>query len=118
MKDPILQLRQLSVGYKGPHKKLQVVAGAIDLSLFAGELVCILGPNGAGKSTLLRTLAAMQNPLAGEVLLDGVSVHSLSKPELARKLSVVLTERVTAGLLTAYELVALGRSPYTAGAGS
>jgi iron complex transport system ATP-binding protein len=109
----ILETRDLSIGYFGPrHSKLAVASG-IELQLRAGELVCLLGPNGAGKSTLLRTLAGMQTPLAGEVLLQGKNIHVISKPELARQLSVVLTERVTVGLLTSYEVVALGRSPHT-----
>jgi iron complex transport system ATP-binding protein len=109
----ILEIRGLSVGYFGPRKNTHAVASDIDLTLHTGELVCLLGPNGAGKSTLLRTLAGMQKPLAGEVLLAGRNVHAIPKSDLARQLSVVLTERVTVGLLTAYEIVSLGRSPYT-----
>src|SRR5919197_6424270 len=100
----ILEIRNLSVGYFGPHKSTHAVASDIDLTLHTGELVCLLGPNGAGKSTLLRTVAGMQKPLAGEVRLDGRNVHGIAKSELARKLSVVLTERVTVGLLTAYDI--------------
>jgi iron complex transport system ATP-binding protein len=113
MSNPVLSMRQLTIGYAGRRKSVSVVAAGIDLSLHAGELVCLLGPNGAGKSTLMRTLAGMQKPLAGEVLLTGRNVHAMSKVELSRFLSVVLTERVTVGLLTAYEIVSLGRSPYT-----
>jgi iron complex transport system ATP-binding protein len=109
----VLETRSLAVGYFGPHKSTHPVASDIDLTLHSGELVCLLGPNGAGKSTLLRTVAGMQRPLAGDVLLDGRNVHAIPKSELARKLSVVLTERVTVGLLTAYDVVSLGRSPYT-----
>jgi iron complex transport system ATP-binding protein len=118
MNETILTLRELSVGYRGPGKRLHTVAAGINLSLHAGELVCLLGPNGAGKSTLLRTAAAMQKPLAGEVLLEGRDVQSIPKTELARQLSVVLTDRVTVGLLTAYEIVSLGRSPYTGWSGA
>ena len=118
MAKAVLELRTLSVGYRGPRKSRHLVAAGIDLSLRAGELVCLLGPNGAGKSTLLRTAAAMQAPLGGEVLLDGRNIHGVPKPELARVLSVVLTERVTAGLLTSYDVVALGRSPYTGWSGA
>jgi iron complex transport system ATP-binding protein len=79
----------------------------------AGELVCLIGPNGAGKSTLIRTLAGMQRPLRGSVLLMGDDVHELPTRELARRLSVVLTERVNPGLLSARTLVSLGRHPHT-----
>ena len=75
------------------------------------------GPNGAGKSTLMRTVAGMQPPLGGRVLLDGDDIHSMPARERARRLGVVLTEKVEAGLLTAYALVGLGRYPHTSWSG-
>jgi iron complex transport system ATP-binding protein len=104
----VLTGQDLTIGYRK-----RVVAEDLSLELCAGELVCLLGPNGAGKSTLVRTLAGMQPPLAGRVLLQGDDVGHLPVRELAKRLSVVLTERVDAGTITARELVALGRYPYT-----
>ena len=112
----ILELKNLTIGYT-QRKQQKVVASNINISLNGGELVCLLGPNGAGKSTLMRTLCAAQQPLGGEVLLDCEKVHDLPARKLAKKLSLVLTERVQAGMLTAYEVVALGRSPHTNWAG-
>jgi iron complex transport system ATP-binding protein len=93
------------------------VAEGINASLQKGELVCLLGPNGAGKSTLLRTLAGMQRPLRGTVHLGQQNIHQLDARTIARQVSVVLTERVSVGMLTAYALVALGRHPYTSWTG-
>jgi iron complex transport system ATP-binding protein len=115
---PVLQFRELSIGYPRAGAPPHVVAGGLNLSLHAGELVCLLGPNGAGKSTMMRTAAGMQKALKGEVLLNGRHVNSFTKQQLARELSMVLTERVTIGMLTAYDLVALGRSPHTGWTGS
>lgn len=106
----VLTTQHLSVGYIKPTK---TVAGSLQLTLQAGEFVCLLGPNGAGKSTLLRTLAGMQAPLSGEVMIDGENLHTLSAHHRAQKLSIVLTERVSPGLLTGWELVTLGRHPHT-----
>lgn len=106
--NPILEAQELSIGYA---KK--VIAARLDLRLYAGEVVCLLGQNGAGKSTLMRTLAGMQSPLHGRVLLMGDDVRRLDARALAKRLSVVLTERVDVGALTVYDLVALGRYPYT-----
>ena len=78
-----------------------------------GELVCLLGPNGAGKSTLLRTLAGMQPPIAGEVKLLEDDIYKLPPQELAKRLSLVLTEKIDVGMLSAYALVTMGRYPYT-----
>jgi iron complex transport system ATP-binding protein len=89
------------------------VAANISTSLQTGELVCLLGPNGAGKSTLLRTLAGMQPPIAGEVKLLEDDIYKLPPQELAKRLSLVLTEKIDVGMLSAYALVSMGRYPYT-----
>ena len=112
----ILKIENLSIGYQQGREN-KIVAQDINVSLHGGELVCLLGPNGAGKSTLMRTISGSQSPLAGQVLLEGAVVHDLQARQLAKKLSLVLTERVQAGMLTAYEVVALGRYPHTNWAG-
>jgi iron complex transport system ATP-binding protein len=108
-----LALHNLTVGYRPPRRPAIEVAAGLDATLAPGELVCLIGPNGAGKTTLMRTIAGMQSPLAGRVTLNGDDVHRLPARALAQRLSVVLTDRVDVGLLTAYALVALGRHPYT-----
>jgi len=113
-----IDLRNLSIGYKPSRKETKVVASNLNTSLRPGELVCLLGPNGAGKSTLMRTMAGMQKPLDGAVELGGVNIHQLPARELAKQLSVVLTERISIGAMTAYALVALGRYPHTNWAGT
>ena len=112
----ILQLEKLAIGY-AQRKQKTVVASNMTVDLYGGELVCLLGPNGAGKSTLMRTISGAQKPLEGRVLLEGQVIHDLSARQLAKKLSLVLTERVQAGMLTAYEVVALGRYPHVNWAG-
>lgn len=116
--DAAIELRNLSIGYKPSRKETKVVASNLNTSLRPGELVCLLGPNGAGKSTLMRTMAGMQKPLDGAVELGGVNIHELPARELAKQLSVVLTERISIGAMTAYSLVALGRYPHTNWAGT
>lgn len=116
MSRPVLTTHNLGIGYgrRGdPSASRHLVAASLNLQLRAGELVCLLGPNGVGKSTLMRTLAGMQPPLAGAVRLAGTDITTLPPRDLARRLSVVLTERVDVGNLSAYALVALGRHPYT-----
>lgn len=113
MSNSILTTHNLTIGYKTSRKTVRCVASDISVSLQAGELVCLLGPNGAGKSTLLRSLAGMQPPIAGEVRLLGENIYKLAPQELSKRLSLVLTEKVDVGVLSAYTLVSLGRYPYT-----
>jgi len=115
---PLLETRNLTVGYTRPGHPHRIVVDGIDTCLNAGEFVCLLGPNGAGKSTLLRTLTGMQKPLAGEVRLCGKSLFSLSARTVAQHMSLVLTDRPAVGLMPVATLVALGRHPYTRWSGS
>ena len=115
-----LELVELAVGYR-PHRGRrppQVVAEAIRAAAAPGELTALLGPNGTGKSTLLRTVAGLQPALAGQILLDGTDLTRLRSRDRARKVAVVLTERVEVGLLSARELVGLGRHPHTTHTGA
>ena len=91
---------RLTVGYRG-HR----VVEDISLSLPCGRLVCLLGPNGAGKSTLLRTLCGFQPPIAGTVTISGSDITTMSAAEVARLVSVVLTDRPLTPSLTAAEMV-------------
>ena len=99
---------RLTVGYRD-HR----VVEDISLSLPCGRLVCLLGPNGAGKSTLLRTLCGFQPPIAGTVTISGSDITTMSAAEVARLVSVVLTDRPPTPSLTAAEMVGMGRAPYT-----
>lgn len=115
----IISTNELDIGFppKG-RNPATVVASDINVALQGGEVVCLLGPNGSGKSTLIRTLAGLHNPLDGEVLLNRKNLSQIAVKEIARKVSTVLTDRVTIGNISVYELVAFGRSPYTGWFGS
>ena len=110
---PVIETNNLSIGYMLKGGRRKCVHETLDLRLYAGEVTCLLGLNGAGKSTLLRTLCGFQPPLAGEILLDGKPLAAYTQGEFSRKVGVVLTEKTNAGGITVYELVALGRHPYT-----
>lgn len=102
----------LSIGY--PHKKQDtIIVKNISLSITKGKFITLLGKNGVGKSTLLRTLAKVQNPLSGSIFLKGKNLTNYSHQELATTVSLVLTERLPESQLTVFELVSLGRQPYT-----
>jgi len=108
----ILKTDALAIGYNSK-KEETVIASNINIELKKGELVGLVGANGIGKSTLLRTLTKIQNKLSGNIILNEQSLDNYSNIDLAKTLSLVLTEAVSSKNLTIYELVALGRQPYT-----
>ena len=98
----------LTVGYGS-----RAVLSDLNLSLPAGKVTALIGANGSGKSTLLRTLTGRQPALSGSVLFADRPIGSLKPAELARQLSIVLTDRSGGGGLRVSELVAIGRHPYS-----
>lgn len=101
----LLHAKNLSVGYTEGNAQ-HILFEQVDLELRAGELVCFMGANGIGKSSLIRTIAGLQKPLTPLALSRG-------RGEIdPKKISVVLTDRISAVNMTVEELVALGRYPY------
>ena len=107
MNDIKITAENLTVGYTSP-----VVQG-IDFAVRGGEIVTLIGPNGAGKSTLLKTLAGSIDSLDGSIQFLGKDSDSFSPKEKSRLVSALLTESVNAPLMTAREVVEMGRYPYT-----
>ena len=107
-----IETKNLHVGYQQKNS-VNLIQQNISIQLAKGEFVGILGKNGIGKSTLLRTLAGVQDAISGNVFIQGKSIQSYNLKELSGLISLVLTERLPESQLTVYELVALGRQPYT-----
>lgn len=105
----VISLSQLSVGYSLSHP----VISDINLELRSGQLACLIGENGIGKSTLLKTLTGFLPKLKGSLLLGNRDIESFSQRELARQVSIVLTQKPDVQNLTIEEIIGLGRSPYT-----
>ncbi len=108
----MLKTQNLTIGY--PSK---IILENLNLNLEKGKLTALLGINGAGKSTLLRTIAGVQKPILGNVFINYnnsyKSINKLSKKEIAKKISLVLTEQAATTRLTVKELISLGRYPHT-----
>src|SRR5215213_7406704 len=66
----MLELQQITKSYDGTTPAL----AGIDLTVAAGEIVCLLGPSGCGKTTLLRIVAGLEHTERGRILLDGESL--------------------------------------------
>ncbi|UGS24519.1 ABC transporter ATP-binding protein [Flavobacterium channae] len=108
----IIQTKNLSIGYTTKSETI-TISENINLSLEKGKLIALIGENGIGKSTLLKTLTGLIPPLKGEVTLLNKSIQNFKPLDLAQELSIVLTEKLPPSNLTVYEIIALGRQPYT-----
>lgn len=107
-----IALKDLEIGYRSKKSTHSIIQN-INNDLSSGELICLLGANGIGKSTLLRTLTGSLSKLDGEVKILGLPIESYTDKELAKVISIVLTQKPDVENMTAYELIALGRTPYT-----
>ena len=63
-------------------ERIEILKG-ISFQIHSGEFVAIVGPSGSGKSTLLGIIAGLDNPSAGQVLIDGVDITRMSEGKLA-----------------------------------
>jgi phospholipid/cholesterol/gamma-HCH transport system ATP-binding protein len=79
----------VSLVVRGLHKNFgeQKVLDGIDLEVRPGEIFVIMGPSGSGKSVLLKHLIGLEEPDAGEILING---ESISTPEIAAKYRMAL----------------------------
>ena len=69
MVNPVLEVRGIRKAFGS-----NVVLDGVSLKVAKSEMVFILGPSGSGKSTFLRCCNRLEEPDAGEVILDGVSL--------------------------------------------
>ncbi|MFD1163530.1 ABC transporter ATP-binding protein [Hwangdonia seohaensis] len=113
----ILKTENLTIGYS-TKKRQTVVASNINIELKKGELVGLIGANGIGKSTLIRTITNVQKHLKGDILINEKHISAYQAVDLAKVMSLVLTEQIASKNLTVFEVIALGRQPYTSWIGN
>ena len=80
----IVEVRNLNKVYDGAK---QAALERVNLTTGEGEYLVLVGPSGCGKTTLLRTIAGLEQPTGGEILIDGDVVNGL--PPRARQIAMV-----------------------------
>ncbi|MBQ6331276.1 MAG: ABC transporter ATP-binding protein [Clostridia bacterium] len=103
-----ISAEQMTVGYDS-----KPLIENIDIGVRRGEILTLIGPNGSGKSTILKSMIKQLKLIAGTVVLDGRDMAGLRERDIAKKLAIVMTERIKAELLTCWDIAATGRYPYT-----
>ncbi len=99
---------KMTVGYNGVP-----LIKDIEIRLKKGEILTLIGPNGAGKSTILKSITRQLSLIAGTVYIDQKSIKEMTEKDTAKKMAVVLTERIKPELMTCEDVVNTGRYPYT-----
>ncbi len=106
--DAYFKTVNMAVGYHG-----NILIHDINIEIEKGNILTLIGPNGAGKSTILKSITRQIAKIKGTVWIDGNDISQWSGKDMAKKVSVVLTDRIRPELMTCAEVVALGRYPYT-----
>jgi len=103
--EPALELRDVSFGYTRSEMVIRGVSARVE----PGRLLAVLGPNACGKSTLLKLMLGRLRPGAGDVLLGGASMGSISSRRRAARLSYVPSRSTVDFEFSVRETVELGR---------
>lgn len=107
-----LETEKLSVGYDG-----KPLIRDVCLQVQRGKIVTLIGPNGSGKSTILKTIVGQLSKVSGTVLLEGAPMERCGQKEIAKRMAILMTERIHPELMTCYDVVSTGRYPYTGALG-
>lgn len=107
-----LETEKLSVGYDG-----KPLIRDVCLQVQRGKIVTLIGPNGSGKSTILKTIVGQLSKVSGTVLLEGTPMERCGQKEIAKRMAILMTERIHPELMTCYDVVSTGRYPYTGALG-
>lgn len=107
-----LETEKLSVGYDG-----KPLIRDVCLQVQRGKIVTLIGPNGSGKSTILKTIVGQLSKVSGTVLMEGAPMERCGQKEIAKRMAILMTERIHPELMTCYDVVSTGRYPYTGALG-
>ena len=83
MIEPVISLRNVDLSLGAGAARVHILK-RISMDIGRGEAVGLVGPSGSGKSTLLMTMAGLEKPDSGEIIVDGVSLRGLNEDGLAR----------------------------------
>ncbi len=108
MADYFFTTKKMCVGYDN-----KPLIREMEISLSKGEILSLIGPNGAGKSTVLKSIARQLKLIGGTICLGGELLSEMKAGGLAKKMSVVFTDKIRTEMKSCRDVVATGRYPYT-----
>ena len=83
MSESMVQVRNVTKVYERGKQKVEVLHG-LTLDIPKGDFVALMGPSGSGKTTLLNLIGGLDQPTAGEILVAGSRIDTLSSGKLAQ----------------------------------
>lgn len=107
-----LEARNIEITYRANGKK-RLILQDFNIQIEKGEVVAFIGSNGTGKSSLLRVLSGLQNQTKGTVLWNDTVLTEIAYPNRPKHLSNLFSNYARVDGFSVYDLVALGRQPYT-----
>lgn len=108
----VVVVEDLQMVYRVSKVEVPALRG-VDFSVKEGEFVAVIGPSGCGKSTLLHLIGGLLQPTSGRILIEGVSISSVSdfeRTEIRRqRMGFVFQSYNLLNTLTARENIALAK---------
>ncbi|KTD30496.1 MULTISPECIES: ATP-binding cassette domain-containing protein [Legionella] len=111
MRANLVQITNLSFSRSGRH-----IFDGINMVMKRGKITAIMGPSGSGKTTLLRLIGAQLEPEVGEILVNGVNIHQLSRKNLylaRRKMGLLFQSSALFTHLSVFDNVAFPLREHT-----
>lgn len=111
MQDNLVQITNLTFT-----RGARPIFAGVDLTVQRGKITAIMGPSGSGKTTLLRLIGAQLQPEAGEILVNGVNIHQLSRKALylaRRKMGLLFQSSALFTHLSVFDNVAFPLREHT-----
>ncbi|MCQ2969331.1 MAG: ABC transporter ATP-binding protein, partial [Clostridium sp.] len=102
-----ISVKNLCVAYEN-----NIIIENLSLSIPKGKISIIIGANGCGKSTFLKTIARINKPKAGEILINNKDIKKTNEKDIAKEVAFLPQGPVCPSGLTVRELVAFGRFPH------
>lgn len=110
----MLKFEKLNIGFgKNKRKPLRTLFKADGLTFNPGDFVAVIGPNGSGKTTLFNSVLGEQKVIEGQILYKNNNWDSISREEKVKIMSFVPSKFDGVDNLSVYDLIAMGRAPYT-----
>lgn len=106
--DAYFKTADMSVGYNG-----NILINDINIEIEKGKILTLIGPNGAGKSTILKSVTRQISMIKGTAYIGKNDISKWNTKAMAKKVAVVLTDRIRPEMMTCREVVSMGRYPYT-----